>query len=104
MNRLWKNFKTNFMYWRFRHLTRNRLRLQSWWYRRRQGPKIYRPRATATFVISGSRRRSWTALGAMVVALTILRFYGEPRIGSTFVYLLSSLIVIAALYWALRGV
>jgi hypothetical protein len=104
--RLWKSFRTNMMYWRFRYITRNRLRLQSWYNRRRQPTTAtYRPRAAATFVYRRSGRRTWMAVLAMVVLLTAVRVAGHyTTISGTVSYLVSTLIIIGCIYWALRGV
>ena len=107
MSRAWKSLRTNMMYWRFRYVTRNRLRLQSWWYRRRhsqpQAPSSYRPRASATYVAYGTRRRTWIALIVMVLLLAILRTYGNTYISPSLVWPLETLVVVLAIYWALRG-
>lgn len=105
MSRLWKDFRTNMMYWRFRYITRNRLRFQSWLARRRQpqAPTGYRPRASATYVTHSSRRATWIAVGVMVVLLTLLRTYGDRFISPTLIWPLGTLVVVLAIYWALRG-
>lgn len=123
MNKLWKDFRTNLMYWRFRHITRNRLRLKSWWARRRQPgnrAKLYtadrtrgyapygygsRERGTAAYVYGRSQRRSLIALAAMVILLTAAsatahRVYISPGID----YAINSLIIIGCIYYALKGV
>lgn len=103
--RMWKSFRTNMMYWRFRYITRNRLRLQSWYNRRRQPAPSYRPRGVSTFVYRRSGRRSWIALLVMVILLTALHVAGHyTTISSAVSYLASTLIVIGCIYWALRGV
>jgi len=102
--KLWKDFRTNLMYWRFRNITRNRLRLQSWWARRRQTTRVYRPRGTASIVYRHSARRTWTALLATVVALTALTLASRHlALSPTLAYLLSVCVVIGAIYWTLRG-
>lgn len=98
------------MYWRFRYFTRNRLRLQSWMTRRRQPSPVsaargYRPPGAAAWVYRRSSRRTWIALLVMVACLTALKFLGgggaiSPYLVST----LSILVIVGALYWALRGV
>ncbi len=104
MRRLWKNFQVNLMYWRFRHITRNRLRLQSW-YRRQQPTRSFRPRGSAAYVYRRSGRRSWIALLAMVALLTALRVWSNHNsVSSTLVYFLSALFIVGAIYGALRGV
>ena len=102
--KLWKDLRTNLMYWRFRNITRNRLRLQSWWYRRRNPVQQYRPRGTATFVYRGSSRKVWVVLLLMVALLTAVSV-AKSSIGlnPTIAYLLSACIIIGAIYWALRG-
>jgi hypothetical protein len=107
MSRLWKNFRTNFMYWRFRYITRNRLRLQSWWSRRRSmtAPTGYRPRATAGRVYRSTGRRTWIALVVLVGALTALRVWASyVFINPAILYLIGTLLVIGVIYWTLRGV
>jgi hypothetical protein len=108
--RLWKDFRTNMMYWRFRYITRNRLRLRQWWHRRRSAsaspvaPSPYRGYANYRPAYRTSRRRSWIALGAMVVLLTALTVGVEQTtINPGLVYLVGTLIVVGAIYWALRG-
>jgi hypothetical protein len=113
--KLWKDFRTNMMYWRFRHITRNRLRLKNWWARRRTSghrstlgaPNYSRPfeRGLAAHVYRSSQRRSLTAFAALVILLTALsalalRVYISPGL----VYLLGSLIIVGCIYYALRGV
>ena len=115
MKKLLRDFRTNLMYWRFRNITRNRLRLKTWWARRRVSPRAgarsrfggyapYRERGTASYVYRGSQRRSITALLAMVILLTALTtaaryVYIVPGLA----YLAGALIVVGAIYWALRG-
>jgi hypothetical protein len=108
--RLWKDFRTNMMYWRFRYVTRNRLRLRQWWNRRRSGsfssaaPNPYRGQTGYRPTYRSSRQRSWIALGAMVILLTALTIGVEQTtINPGFVYLVGTLIVVGAIYWALRG-
>jgi hypothetical protein len=108
MNRLWKSLQTNMMYWRFRYITRNRLRLQSWYHRRRpatrQPTTAYRPRGTASAVLQRSPKRTWAILLAMVVLLTTLTaLVHHVVINPTLVYGIGALIVVAAVYLALRG-
>jgi hypothetical protein len=95
------------MYWRFRNITRNRIRVQSWLRRRqngRQPPQMYRPRGAAAFVYRGASRRSWIALLALVVGLTALTAAArQVFIYPSLVYALGSLIVVGCIYWALRG-
>jgi hypothetical protein len=116
MSSMWKNFRTNMMYWRFRHITRNRLRLRNWWLRHRPSRGTTRTtmrnvtysgvrgRGSASVVYRGSSRRSWIALAAMVIALTALE-YGGGRSGldSTLQYILGTLVVVGTIYYALRG-
>ncbi len=115
MSRRLKELRTNWMYWRFRHVTRNRLRLRSWWSRQRHSPHLgagrtsgsfqTKPRGSASYVHFRSARKTWIALLGMILALTALsalvqRSYVNPGI----VYLVGTLIVIAAIYWAMRQV
>jgi hypothetical protein len=107
----WKDLRTNLMYWRFRHITRNQHRLRAWWQRRRPGsrstPKYpYSPaRGMASHVYRGSQRRSWTAFLGMVVALTALTYAaGQWGLPSGLVPLFGMLVICGAIYWALRGV
>src|SRR5579884_645740 len=103
MKRLWKDFRTNLMYWRFRNITRNRLRLQSWWARRRQLSPVptarpYRPRGGATFVHRRTEKRSWIALFIMVLLLTGLGVVGKYlAISGSLIYALSALVVVGAI-------
>lgn len=100
-----KELRTNFMYWRFRYITRNRLRIQSWWARRRQPTRQpYRPRASAQFVRHRSGRRSWISLLVMMVLLTALQVWSHHMlINPSLVYLLGTVIVVGTIYWTLRG-
>jgi hypothetical protein len=109
--KLWKSFRVNLMYWRFRYITRNRLRLQAWWNtrRRQQTPAgAYRPRASAMYYPVGpssSQRHSWTAFGAMVLLLTALTtLAGQVYIAPSLVYAIGTLILVGCIYWGLRGV
>jgi hypothetical protein len=118
MSRRWKEFKTNWMYWRFRYVTRNRLRLRSWWNHRRtamgthgsprmrmQRPQAtYRPRASAAFVHPRSSKRAWGLLLGMVLALTALSAWANSTyVSPALVYGIGSLVVVGAVYVALRG-
>lgn len=104
MSRMLKDLRTNMMYWRFRYVTRNRLRLQSAWYRRRQPRPVYRPRASATFVYRRSTRKLWIALLVMVGVLTALSIASQRQLLSpTLSYAASSLVIIASIYWALKN-
>ena len=104
MIRLWKNFRVNLMYWRFRHITRNRLRFQSW-YRRRQPVQGFRPRGSAAYVHRRSGNRSWIALFVLVAALTALRVWGNhSSVSNTLVWILSIAVIAGILYWAMRGI
>lgn len=117
MSRVWKNLKTNWMYWRFRYITRNRLRLRSWWNHRRSSlggkrPALtvqrpgnsYRPRATATYVTGRSSKRAWALLLGMVLALTALSAWATSTyVSPALVYAIGSLVVVATVYTALRG-
>lgn len=109
--KVWKSFRVNMMYWRFRYITRNRLRLRAWWNARRRpqrpSPAPYRERGSALYAYSGgaTRTRSWTALLAMVVLLTALTVYVRTTlIAPGLVYAVGALIVVGCAYWALRGV
>lgn len=103
---LWKRFRVNLMYWRFRHVTRNRLRFQAWYRQRRRPPSYgYRPRGGAAHVYRRSGKRVWIILLATVGVLTALRVLSfHVSVGGGLVYLLSALVIIAAIYWAMRGV
>lgn len=112
--RWWKDLRTNMMYWRFRHVTRNRLRLRAWMAARRRRPPQaayggrqavpFRPRGVATAVYYGrTQRRTWIAVGAMVVLLTALKTAAQQTyINPSLAYGAGALIVVAAIYWALR--
>lgn len=118
MSRLWKDLKTNWMYWRFRYITRNRLRLRSWWNRRRpslgsrRSPSIrtqrpvdsYRPRGTAAFVSGRSSKRAWALLLGMVIVLTALSAWATSTyVSPALVYGIGALVVVGTVYAALRG-
>jgi hypothetical protein len=118
MSRRWKDLKTNWMYWRFRYITRNRLRLRSWWHHRRPSlgtrgsPSIhiqrpddsYRPRASAAWVRGRSSKRAWALLLGMVLALTALSAWANSTyVSPALVYAIGSLVVVATVYTALRG-
>jgi hypothetical protein len=105
MSGLFRRMRENWMYWRFRNITRNRMRLQSWWNRRRSGSMPYRPRASAQTIYSTRSRRSLIAFAALILLLTALTsaeryVYISPPLG----YGLGTLIVVGSLYWALRGI
>jgi hypothetical protein len=103
MSRLWRDFRTNLMYWRFRHVTRNRLRLQSWIRRRQPGSPV-RARGTAAYVYHRSGRKTWILLVVMVALLTLLKV--APRyvaLNGSLAWGLGTLVVVGAIYWALRG-
>ncbi len=109
MKKLWKDFRVNLMYWRFRHVTRNRLRLQSWWNARRRPSRPvspYRERGSAMYASGrpGANRHSWLILLIMVVLLTALTVYANSTfIAPGLVYAVGALIVAGCIYWALRG-
>lgn len=104
MIRLWKNFRINLMYWRFRHITRNRLRLQSWWNRRQQPARVYRPRGSAAFVYRRSSGRAWIGLLILVSAMTAVTVIGRQLgLGGTIIYLLNITLIGGAIYWAVRN-
>lgn len=111
--KIWKSFRVNMMYWRFRYITRNRLRLQAWWNARRRprvgaAPSGSRPRASAMYYPVGSgssQRHSWIAFSALVVLLTALTSVaGRIYIAPTLVYAIGTLILVGCIYWGLRGV
>jgi hypothetical protein len=111
--KLWKSFRVNMMYWRFRYVTRNRLRFQAWWNARRR-PRVattassVRPRASAMYYPMGSgssQRQSWQAFGTMIVLLTALTsLAGQYYIAPTLVYAVGTLIIVGCIYWGLRGI
>lgn len=109
--RLWKDLRTNMMYWRFRHITRNRLRLKQWWNRRRSPsrpvavPSPYRG-VTGRYPTYGrTRQRSWMALAALVILLTALKVGVEQTVVNPgLVNALGILVIVGCMYWALRGV
>ena len=104
MIRLWKNFRVNLMYWRFRHITRNRLRLQSWWNRRQMPARAYRPRGSAAYVYRRSSRRAWIGLLIVVAVLTAITVAGRHLgLAETIIYLLNAVVVGGAIYWAIRA-
>jgi hypothetical protein len=109
MSKPGKKFRTNLMYWRFRYVTRNRLRLKSWWNRRRQPKRAttaYRPRGYASQVKYRTGRRTWIAVLVMVCLLTALRVNNDfyTSINAYLTYGLQSAIIIGCMYWALLGV
>jgi hypothetical protein len=111
MIRLWKRLRTNMMYWRFRYVTRNRLRMRQWWSRHKPARRPARPvysgargRGTAAFVYHGSARRSWTAMAALVILLTALTYLvGKTYVNPGLVYLAGTIVVVGSIYYALRG-
>lgn len=118
MSRRWKDLKTNWMYWRFRYVTRNRLRLRAWWNHRRPSLAVrrspstrmqspggtYRPRGSSAFVYGHSSKRAWGLLLGMVIALTALSAWANSTyVSPAVVYGIGSLVVVATVYAALRG-
>lgn len=102
MSRVWKDFRTNLMYWRFRHITRNRLRLQNW-ARRRGSVPVARPRGSATYVYRRSGKRTWAALLIMVALLTALQVLPQyVAVAPSLTWGLGALVVVSTTYWALR--
>jgi hypothetical protein len=114
--RIWKAFRINLMYWRFRYVTRNRLRFQNWYHRRfrsgggsrtgfggygRAGYGNWRERGTAAYVYRSSGKRTWTILLVAMVIITAIR---SSSISPTLAFGLSTLVLIAAAYWAMKGV
>lgn len=117
MSKMWAGIREWWMYWRFRNITRNRLRLNAWWSSRRPvrsgprstlGPGAYRPRASATALRYGggtSVRRTWIVLLIMVALLTALSVWANSTvIPPALVTGIGALIVAGAAYWAMRGV
>jgi len=108
--KLWKAFRVNMMYWRFRYVTRNRLRFQAWMNSRRRPSTpstSFRPRASAMYYPTGSagQRRSWEAFGGMIVLLTALTsIAGQIYISPSLVYAIGTLIIVLGIYVGLRGV
>src|SRR5437660_4043607 len=104
--RWWKELRTNFMYWRFRHVTRNRLRLKSWWARTRPSGRRSRPRGIAyarpmerglanRVVYRSSQRQSLIAVAGLVIGLTALtELARHVFISPGIVYLVGTLVVI----------
>ena len=118
MSQRWKDVRTNWMYWRFRHITRNRLRLRNWWNSRSSSLRArrtslnpgqrsaaqYRPRATSAMVYGHSSHRAWGLLLGMVLALTALSVWANSTyVSPGVVYGIGSLVVVAAVYLGLRG-
>jgi hypothetical protein len=113
--KLWKDFRTNLMYWRFRWITRNRLRFQAWWNTRRAGISPARPRdqysryrergiAAYNPYSASSTRRTWISFLVMVVLLTALTVWARNTfIAPALVYGMGAAIVVGSVYWALRG-
>lgn len=102
MSRIWKDFRTNLMYWRFRHITRNRLRLQTW-ARHRGSVPVPRPRASAAYVYHRSGRRVWIVLLVMVALLTAIQVLPQyVALAPSLSWGLSALVVVGAVYWALH--
>jgi hypothetical protein len=109
MSKPLKSLRTNMMYWRFRYITRNRLRLQSWWNRRRQpkrvAPAVYRTRGAASQVRYRTARRTWIAVLLMVSLLTALKVISDYNAVNSYLnFGLTWGIIIACMYWALMGV
>jgi hypothetical protein len=100
-----KRLRTNMMYWRFRYVTRNRIKLQAWWNRRRHPrPGAVRPRGGAAIVYRHTARRTWIALVSMVGLLTALSVAIDQgfSINSYLAYGVKWGIIIGAVYWALQ--
>ena len=111
MSKLWKDFRVNLMYWRFRHITRNRLRFRQWRNQHRSPsrpvttPNPYRGYAATAPLYRRSRQRTWIALAALVILLTGLKVGVEQTIVNPgLVYALGVLIIVGCTYWALRSV
>ncbi|HEX8917512.1 MAG TPA: hypothetical protein VF898_03335 [Chloroflexota bacterium] len=108
MKRLWNRLYNNhIIYWRFRYVTRTRLRLQSWYRRRRPGvpTRQYRPRASASVVRYQTSRRSWLILALMVCALTALSVIGHRTdVNHLLIYVAQVGVILASLYAAVQGV
>lgn len=106
MNKAWRNFRTSLIYWRFRYITRNRLRFRSW-ISRRNAPQMVivpRPRATASYVHQHSVRRTWALLIGMTLILTALKVLAsEVYIFPSLVYAVGALVVVGAVYSAVRA-
>ncbi|HZU14802.1 MAG TPA: hypothetical protein VFB58_18350 [Chloroflexota bacterium] len=108
--KLWKDFRTNMMYWRFRYVTRNRLRFQAWRNNRartRRTPVAvsYRERGMAAGYrpYRSSARRLWLILIVMVVLLTALQAVAQQIvIAPGLVYAVGTLIVVLSVYAALK--
>src|SRR5436309_14205044 len=83
MNRLWRNFRTNWMYWRYRNITQRRQRLQMWMSRRGKRQPAARPRrergtAVPRYNVYGrSARSSQLAFVALVLLLTALKVLAD---------------------------
>lgn len=104
----WKNFRTNMMYWRFRYVTRNRLRLQAWRNSRtrvQRVPPAFRERGLASSYgpYRTDSRRLWVILLVMVILLTALQATAQQIvIAPGLVYGIGTLIVALAVYAALK--
>ncbi|MGH2447996.1 MAG: hypothetical protein ACRDFS_05270 [Chloroflexota bacterium] len=110
MNDPLKSLRVNLMYWRFRYITRNRMRLQAAWYRHRQphnrtyAQQQFKPRGSASTLYRSSATRTWIIFVAMVIILTIFSVAGtQTTVNGTLLYGLMALTVVGAIYLALRG-
>jgi len=103
MKGLWKKFRTNLLYWRFRYVTRNRLRLQQVFNRRTAPTAVpYRGRATALYPGARASRPTWIAFLLMVCVLTALQV-GEARaLISHSLMLAGTIIVVGAVFYYLQ--
>jgi hypothetical protein len=64
----------------------------------------YRPRGSAAFVYGRSSKRAWGLLLGMVLALTALSAWANSTyVPPAVVYGIGSLVVVGAVYVALRG-
>ena len=108
MSKAWKNLRTNMMYWRFRFVTRNRLRLHAWWLARR-GPKLHavptypRDRGMSYRPYHHSSRDTWITLLVVVALLTGLKVLASRVfVYPSVMYALGAAVVIGGVYLTLR--
>lgn len=114
MGRGWKHLRTNWMYWRFRYVTRNRLRLRNWWSHHRLGRpgarsvpySGVRGRGTASVLryTDSSSRRSWLIFLVMTAMLTAVHMaVAKGVLAGSIGGVVDTVIVVGALYIALRA-
>ncbi|HEV3311664.1 MAG TPA: hypothetical protein VG815_14225 [Chloroflexota bacterium] len=95
-----KEFRTRWMYWRYRNITRNRQRMKAKWAMRRNRQPAYNSpagRGVRPVRYSGTTRtaRSWLALLVAVIGISILQHYE----GGGDIVFLGDIAIIATTYF-----